>query len=114
MNFSGDATAPICAAIKGDLAGLSTVCFNVVPGMVSGDISLQNRPRFGRPTDCNDEALHNALREKPNATTRELSMTLGCGRTTIIRHLQALSYRKLMSTWVPHELSASQLAARAS
>ncbi|EYB90440.1 hypothetical protein Y032_0220g2524 [Ancylostoma ceylanicum] len=43
-----------------------------------------------------------------------VSMTLGCGRTTIIRHLQALGYRKLMPTWVSHELSASQLAVRVS
>ncbi|EPB67015.1 hypothetical protein ANCCEY_13895 [Ancylostoma ceylanicum] len=78
----------------------------------SGDISLENRPLSGRPTDCNDEALRDALREKHSTTTRELSMTLGCSRTTIIRHLQTLGYRKLMSIWVPHKLSASQLAAR--
>ncbi|EPB65069.1 hypothetical protein ANCCEY_15868 [Ancylostoma ceylanicum] len=56
----------------------------------SGDNPLENRLRSGRSTDCNDEALRDALREKPSATAGELSMTLGCGRTTIIRHLQAL------------------------
>ncbi|EPB68607.1 hypothetical protein ANCCEY_12308 [Ancylostoma ceylanicum] len=93
---AADATAHICAAFNGD----------------SGDISLEDRPRSGRPTDCNDEDLRDAIREKPSATTCELSMTLGCDRTSIIRHLQALGCRKLVPTWVSHELNSSQLAAR--
>ncbi|EYC33412.1 hypothetical protein Y032_0002g785 [Ancylostoma ceylanicum] len=75
---------------------------------------ILDRPRSGRPTDCNDEDLRDAIREKPSATTCELSMTLGCDRTSIIRHLQALGCRKLVPTWVSHELNSSQLAARVS
>ncbi|EPB74388.1 hypothetical protein ANCCEY_06509 [Ancylostoma ceylanicum] len=109
---AADATAHICAAFKGGVMSRWTAN-RLFQSFKSGDISLEDRPRSGRSTDCNDEALRDALREKPSATTRELSMALGCGRTTIIRHLQALGYRKLMPpTWVPHELSASQLAAR--
>ncbi|EPB75626.1 hypothetical protein ANCCEY_05262 [Ancylostoma ceylanicum] len=110
---AADATAHICAAFKGDVISRWTVN-RLFQCSKSGDIPLENRLRSGRPTDCNDEALRDALRKKPSATRRELSTALRCGRTTIIRHLQELGYRKLMSTWVIYELSASQLAARGS
>ncbi|EPB70169.1 hypothetical protein ANCCEY_10745 [Ancylostoma ceylanicum] len=86
---AADATAHICAAFKEDVIFCWTVN-RLFQRFEFGDILLENRPRSGRSTDCNDEALRDALREKLGATTRELSVAVGCDRTTIIRHLQAL------------------------
>ncbi|EYB95937.1 hypothetical protein Y032_0154g2953 [Ancylostoma ceylanicum] len=61
-------TAHICTAFKGDVISRWTVN-RLFQRFKSGDISLEDRPRSGRPTDCNDEALRDALREKPRATT---------------------------------------------
>jgi hypothetical protein len=45
-----------------------------------------------------DDNFHNALKAKPNATTRELATTLGCNHLTIINNLHDLGYRKVVST----------------
>ncbi|EPB65107.1 hypothetical protein ANCCEY_15830 [Ancylostoma ceylanicum] len=66
---AADATAHICAALKGGVISRWTVN-RLFQQFKSGDISLEGRPRSGRPTDCSDEALRDALREKPRATTQ--------------------------------------------
>ncbi|EYB89049.1 hypothetical protein Y032_0237g3249 [Ancylostoma ceylanicum] len=65
---AADGTAHICAAFEGDVISRRTVN-RLFQRFKFGDISLESRPRSGLPTDCNDEALRDALREKPSATT---------------------------------------------
>ncbi|KAK6764366.1 hypothetical protein RB195_024624 [Necator americanus] len=57
--------------------------------------NIEDRPRSICPTDWNDQALRDTVRDKRNATT-----------------FQFLSFRKVMSVWVRHELSVLQLATR--
>ena len=108
-----EATANIHAAFKEDVLSRWTVnrFFN---RFQSGDISFEDQPRSGRPSVLNDDDIREALKCNPDASTRELSMKLACCQTTIVRHLEALGYRKVVSTWVPHELHPFQLAARVS
>nr|CDJ97633.1 unnamed protein product [Haemonchus contortus] len=44
---------------------------------------------------------------QPNATSRELTTTIGCTHTTVIEHFHELGYRSIFSRWVPHELRLS-------
>ncbi|EPB75508.1 hypothetical protein ANCCEY_05419 [Ancylostoma ceylanicum] len=60
---AADATAHVCAALKGDVISRCTVN-RLFQRYKSGDISLKDRPRSGRSTDCIDELLRDALREK--------------------------------------------------
>ena len=73
---------------------------------------FENQSRSGRPSVLNDDNLREALKCKPDASTREVSMKLVCCQTTIVRHLEALRYRKVVSTRIPHELHSCQLTAR--
>ena len=106
-----EATANIHAAFKENVLSRWTVnrFFN---RFQSGDISFEDQPRSGRPSVLNDDDIREALKCNPDASTRELSMKLACCQTTIVRHLEALRYRKVVSTLIPHELHSCQLTAR--
>ncbi|CAG0890723.1 unnamed protein product [Darwinula stevensoni] len=65
------------SAFKGNVVHYSTVSRWLKP---SGDTTFGDRPRSGRPSTVDDEALRNALNAKPNATTRESATTLGVTR----------------------------------
>ncbi|CAG0890075.1 unnamed protein product [Darwinula stevensoni] len=65
----------ICAAFEGNDVHYSTVS-RWFERLESGDTTFGDRPRSGRPSTVDDEALRNALDAKPNATTRESATTL--------------------------------------
>ena len=105
------ATANIHAAFKEDVLSRWTIN-RFFKRFQSGDILFENQSRSGRPSVLNDDNLREALKCKPDASTREVSMKLACCQTTIVRHLEALRYRKVVSTLIPHELHSCQLTAR--
>ena len=53
-----------------------------------GDISLEDRPRSGRPMESDIERLKVLNEDNPRLTTRELSTILDCNQSTIDRHLR--------------------------
>jgi histone-lysine N-methyltransferase SETMAR len=80
----------------------------------SGETRLDIRKRSGRPVELEDDALRDELLAHPDATTRELALTLGCTHGTIENRLHALGYRRVLARWTPYQLSAANLAARVS
>ncbi|CAG0883405.1 unnamed protein product [Darwinula stevensoni] len=95
----------ICAAFEGNVV-------HWLKRFESGDTTFGDRPRSGRPSTVDDEALRNALDAKPNATIRDSATTLGVTHMAIGNHLNDLGYRKVYSTWVPHRLGDSDKASR--
>ncbi|VDO96034.1 unnamed protein product [Heligmosomoides polygyrus] len=97
-------TAPnICAVFKEEIIHYSTVA-RWYQRFKAGDISLEDRPRSGRSFVVEEDNLREALKVEPNSTTRELVAALGCTRSTVVRQLEILGYRNVLSSWVPHEL----------
>lgn len=80
----------------------------------SGDTSLEDHERPGRPVVLEDEALLAELQQHPEATTRELASALGCTHVAIENRFHKLGYRRVMAKWVPHQLTSANLAARVS
>mgnify|MGYP003623552136 FL=1 len=74
----------------------------------SGDMSLQNRPRTGRPLTTNTEALVNAVELNPQASTRVLATEVGASQSSIVRHLHRLGFKPRHPQMVPHELTPAQ------
>ena len=105
------ATANIHAAFKEDVLSRWTF-IRFFKRFQSGDILFENQPRSEHSSDLNDDDIREALECNPDASTRELSMKLACCQTTIVRHLEALRYRKVVSTLVPHEFHSCQLTTR--
>ncbi|VDO83773.1 unnamed protein product [Heligmosomoides polygyrus] len=96
-NDTGTAVANICRACKEDAVSQRTVrrWFN---RFESGDTSLEDREHSGRPSTEDDDEVRRCIKEKPEATTRELATTLGCSKSTIHNRLNLLGYHKMLAT----------------
>jgi len=78
----------------------------------SGDRSLEDKERSGRPVELEKDDLLRELQEHPDATTRELGQALGCSHRTVESRLHELGYRRVLARWIPHELDYSRLYTR--
>uniref|UniRef100_A0A8R1IX19 HTH_48 domain-containing protein n=1 Tax=Caenorhabditis japonica TaxID=281687 RepID=A0A8R1IX19_CAEJA len=83
----------------------------------SGEKCFQDKDRCGRPTAAlNNDMLRDAVKERPDVTTRELETMLGCSHQTISNHLHDLGYRRVLARWelnwdtVPHPLYLPDIA----
>ncbi|CAD5226558.1 unnamed protein product [Bursaphelenchus xylophilus] len=56
----------------------------------SGDTSLQDKPRRGRPSDFDDQALLAAVEDGESLTTRMLADDFNVNQSTIVRRLKKL------------------------
>lgn len=71
----------------------------------SGNTSLEDKERSGRPSTIDDDALLRCIKEKPEASTHELARELGCTQPSIVNHLHHLGFRKVLAQWIPHRLT---------
>lgn len=78
----------------------------------SGNFSLEDSPRSGRPSSVNIELLQTVVEENPKQTARELAKQFNTSHTSIIKHLHELGKVSKLGQWVPHHLTASQLNQR--
>ncbi|VDO88322.1 unnamed protein product [Heligmosomoides polygyrus] len=99
-NDTGTAVANICRACKEDAVSQRTVrrWFN---RFESGGTSLEDREHSGRPSTVDDDEVRRCIKEKPEATTRELATTLGCSKSAIHTRLNLLGYHKVLARWFP-------------
>lgn len=77
-----------------------------------GDTSLEDKPRSGRPTTLENDALCAALKNQPSSSTRDLEAVMGVGKSTIHRHLHDLNFVHKKPRQVPHELTELQAKRR--
>jgi histone-lysine N-methyltransferase SETMAR len=71
----------------------------------SGDTSLADDPREGRPTTFDENELLQLVECNPRQSTRDLSAHFDCSHTTILEHLKRLGKSARYGQWVPHELT---------
>ncbi|GFS74036.1 histone-lysine N-methyltransferase SETMAR [Trichonephila clavipes] len=68
----------------------------------SGDLSLCDKARTGRPQTLDDEALQAAIEEDSSQTCGELAKQFNTSSETVRLHLHRLSKTHRRSKWVPH------------
>ena len=78
----------------------------------SGDYSLTDEARSGRPIEFDDELLVATLDEDPAVTVEELAQKLNSTHSTVHRHLRRLGKVSKLGKWVPHVLSPDNLRDR--
>lgn len=71
----------------------------------TGDTSVQDRPRSGRPSEVCDERLLQLVEADPHANPGELAEALGVSDKTIVNHLHVLGKVRKLDQWIPHELT---------
>ena len=112
-NSASAAARNICAAL-GDDAVADRTCRDWFKRFREGDISLEDRPRPGRPMESDIERLKVLIEDNPRLTTRELSTMLGCNQSTIDRHLHEMGKVNKLGTWLPHQLTSDNIQQRIS
>lgn len=112
--LSGAAAAKEICEVYGDGSTTKSTCDRWYARFRSGDRTLTDQPREGRPSIVNGDVLESLLETKPRQTTRELAKQLGCSHTTVENHLHALGKIQKYGSWVPHELPANDKVQRVS
>jgi histone-lysine N-methyltransferase SETMAR len=74
----------------------------------AGDLSLEDKPRSGRPTMLDESDLQAALDAEPSSSSRELATDLGVSHTTVLNHLHQLDFVHKKPRQDPHELTEAQ------
>ncbi|CAF1537237.1 unnamed protein product, partial [Rotaria sp. Silwood1] len=88
-NNASAAVHNICAAL-GEGVVADRTCRDWFKRFREGDMSLEDRPRSGRPLEIDIEQLKVLIEDNPRLTTSELSAMLLCDHSTIDRHLHEI------------------------
>ncbi|KAI1720587.1 histone-lysine N-methyltransferase SETMAR [Ditylenchus destructor] len=74
----------------------------------SGNLTIEDNPRAGRPREVDRAAVVNAVEEHPSMTTRMLADDFDCSFKEIALILHDAGKKWLKSQWVPKELTTAQ------
>ncbi|KFM58915.1 Histone-lysine N-methyltransferase SETMAR, partial [Stegodyphus mimosarum] len=99
-------------AVYGDEALKERQCQNWFAKFRSGDFSLKDEKRSGRPVEVDDDLIKAIIDSDRHSTTREIAEKLRVSHTRIENHLKQLGYVQKLDTWVPHELKETHLTQR--
>ena len=72
----------------------------------SGEETLEDDPRSGRPEVIDDNELQNLIESDSRQTCQEMAVCLGTSESTVRNHLHAIGKVRKLDKWVPHNLSA--------
>nr|AAP51092.1 transposase [Forficula auricularia] len=99
-------------AVYGDEALKERQCQNWFAKFRSGDFSLKDEKRSGRPVEVDDDLIKAIIDSDRHSTTREIAEKLHVSHTCIENHIKHLGYVQKLDTWVPHELKETHLTQR--
>ena len=78
----------------------------------SGDISLEDAPRSGRPRALQDNELRTLVEDDPSQTARGIAQKLGVSHHAVLHGLKRIGKVKKLEKWVPHDLNDRQKLSR--
>ena len=79
-------------------------CQNLFKNFRSGDFSLKDDQRSGRPSEVDDDSMKAKIESNRHITVRKIAKQLNVSHTTIENHLRRLGHVKKLDVWVSHEL----------
>ena len=75
----------------------------------TGDFSLEDAPRSGRPVEVDSDQIETLIENSERYTTGEIANKLKISKSSIANHLYQLGYVHCFDVWVPHKLSKKNL-----
>ncbi|XP_014607008.1 PREDICTED: histone-lysine N-methyltransferase SETMAR-like [Polistes canadensis] len=78
----------------------------------SGDFSLKDNQRSGRPVKLNEDEIKTIIEADRHVTTWEDEEKVNVSHTTIENHLKRVGLVKKLDIWVPHNLKEIHLTQR--
>ncbi|CAK9804076.1 Histone-lysine N-methyltransferase SETMAR [Anthophora quadrimaculata] len=100
-----EASRKICIAFGGGSV-TSRTAQRWFKKFVSGDESLEDEVRSGRPSSLNTDELRIMIETNPNLTCQVLAQRFQVSDETIRLHLHKMGKKWKLSKWVPHDLSS--------
>ena len=76
--------------IYGDVLGVRR-CQEWFTRLRSGDYSLQDKPKSGRPSVLDNDVLRALVESNPRQTIKDVNQTLGCGWSAVQEPLEMVS-----------------------
>ncbi|GFX45088.1 histone-lysine N-methyltransferase SETMAR [Trichonephila clavipes] len=101
----------LCAVFGKDIVNVLT-CQRWFSKFRSGELSLQENGRSGRPSKIDRDVLRFMLENNPHLTSQEIAEEFGIHHTTVEDHIKSLGFVLKRSVWVPHELTEKNLSDR--
>ena len=98
--------------LYGDKALKERQCQNWFRKFRSGDFSLKDEPRSGRPNEVDDDQIKALIELDRHITEREIGEKLNIPKSTVHYHIKSLGLLKKLDIWVPHELKEIHLTNR--
>ena len=83
---AAEAHRNLCQAEGEEVMSVQT-CLNWYKRFQSGDFSLEDKEKSGRPVEIDLDKLCNLVEDDPRLSTRYLARVLGCSHSTIDRQL---------------------------
>ncbi|WKY13153.1 hypothetical protein Q1695_004178 [Nippostrongylus brasiliensis] len=99
-----EAHRQLCSVYGEDVMSLRTVK-RWFAKFSEGDYNIEDKPRSGRPSDLDLEALQADLENNSEQSTRQLSAKLSCSHSAVARGLRRAGYKNVKGGDVPHELT---------
>ena len=87
-------------------------CRNWFVRFRSGDFSLKNAQRSGRPIEVDETHIKAIIDSDRHSTTRDIAEKLNVSHTCIEKKLKMLGYVKKLDLWLPHQLKEIHLTQR--
>ena len=78
----------------------------------SGNLSVENSSRPGRPTEIDTNVIKVLLDENPHLTTRDIADELQIAIQSVSNHIRKIGYVSRLDRLGPHDLTEAQLACR--
>lgn len=110
---ASQAQKKLCA-VYGDEALKERQCRNWFERFRSGDFSLKNSQRSGRPVEVDETHIKAIVDSNRHSTTRDIAEKLNVSHTCIEKKLKTLGYVKKLDLWIPHQLKEIHLTQRIS
>ncbi|GFS72098.1 histone-lysine N-methyltransferase SETMAR [Trichonephila clavipes] len=101
----------LCAVFGKDIVNVRT-CERWFSKFHSGDLSLQESVRSGRPSKIYNDVLRSMLENYSHLTSQEIAEEFGIHHTTVGDHIKSHGFVLKQSVWVPHELTEKDLSDR--
>ena len=87
-------------------------CRNWFDKFRSGDFSLKDEERSGRPNEVYYDQIKAIIESGRHETVRKIEKMLKIPKSTIDRHVQRLGLVKELNIWIPYELKEIHLTKR--
>ena len=99
-----DSHRRVCLAFGDGIVHQATV-YDWYRRFQSGDESLEDKPRSGRPSGVNAMEIKESVEQNSHQSVREIASHLEISKSSIHRHLHALGKVPKLGKWVPPSLS---------